>query len=63
MDMLLAEAKALTWSDGDELLATPEVNDAQPTTIAEVMDWAREHVARIAGVKVGAVKLDLKVEY
>jgi hypothetical protein len=35
----------------------------QPTTIAEVMDWARERVAKIAGVKVEAVKLDLKVEY
>ncbi len=33
------------------------------TTIAEVMAWARERVAAIAGVKPEAIKLDLKVEY
>ena len=33
------------------------------TTIAQVMAWAREQVADIAGVKVEAVKLDLKLEY
>lgn len=33
------------------------------STIAEVMDWARRRVAEIAGVRVEAVKLDLKVEY
>ena len=33
------------------------------TTIAQVMAWAREQVANIAGVKVEAVKLDLKLEY
>lgn len=32
-------------------------------TIAEVMAWARDRVASIAGVNVEAVKLDLKVEY
>ena len=35
----------------------------RPSTIAEVMAWARERVAEIAGVRVEAVKLDLKVEY
>jgi len=34
-----------------------------PQTIAEVMGWARENIARIAGVRPEAVKLDLKVEY
>lgn len=64
METVLAEAKALTWSDDDvELELAPEGDEVQPTTIAEVMDWAREHVARIAGVRVEAVKLDLKVEY
>ena len=33
------------------------------TTIADVMAWARERVAEIAGVRVEAVKLDLKMEY
>lgn len=32
-------------------------------TIGEVMAWAREQVAAIAGVRIEAVKLDLKVEY
>lgn len=35
----------------------------QPATIAEVMAWARERVAELAGVRVEAVKLDLKLEY
>ena len=35
----------------------------QPATIAEVMAWAREWVAEIAGIRPEAVKLDLKLEY
>ena len=35
----------------------------RPATIAEVMAWARERVAEIAGVRIEAVKLDLKLEY
>jgi hypothetical protein len=40
-----------------------EVEDSLPTltTIAEVLSWARLQVAQIAGVDVGAVKLDLKM--
>lgn len=34
-----------------------------PSTIAEVMQWARERVAAIAGVRIERVKLELKVEY
>jgi hypothetical protein len=34
-----------------------------PTRIAEVMTWARERIAEIAGARVDAVKLDLKIEY
>ena len=45
----------------------PAGDEAEPparlTTIAEVMAWARERVAEIAGVRVEAVKLDLKMEY
>jgi hypothetical protein len=33
-----------------------------PSTIADVVNWAREQIARIAGVKREAVKLDLKLE-
>jgi hypothetical protein len=32
-------------------------------TIAEVMAWARQRVSEIAGVRLEAVKLDLKIEY
>jgi hypothetical protein len=33
----------------------------QPSTIGEVMAWARNRVAEIAGVTVDQVKLDLRV--
>lgn len=33
------------------------------STIAEVMAWARDRVAQLAGVQTEAVKLDLKIEY
>ncbi len=36
--------------------------EVQPATIAEVMAWTRRRVAEIAGVRVDAVKLDLKLE-
>lgn len=42
----------------DAVLNTPAFG-----TIAEVMAWARERVAALAGVRVEAVKLHLKVEY
>jgi hypothetical protein len=35
----------------------------ETTTIAEVMNWARQRVSEIAGVEADAVKLDLKIEY
>jgi hypothetical protein len=38
----------------------PTQNDL--TTIAEVMGWARQRVAEIAGVSADAIKLDLKIE-
>jgi hypothetical protein len=40
--------------------ADPQV--FRPATIAEVMKWARERVAEIAGVRVDAVRLELKLE-
>jgi hypothetical protein len=40
-----------------------EEQEIRPTTIAEVMAWARTRVAELAGVKVDRVRLDLKVEY
>jgi hypothetical protein len=38
-------------------------DETRPTTIGEVMTWARMRVAELAGVHVDRVKLDLKVEY
>jgi hypothetical protein len=34
-----------------------------PITISDVMAWARKRVSEIAGVRVEAIKLDLKIEY
>ena len=34
-----------------------------PSTIAEVVAWARTRVAHLAGVRADAVKLDLRIEY
>lgn len=34
----------------------------EPQTIAEVVDWARQHISILAGVDADAVKLDLKIE-
>lgn len=42
----------------DEIPALPTLS-----TIADVMAWARNRVAQLAGVRAEAVKLDLKVEY
>jgi hypothetical protein len=36
---------------------------AAPTTIRDVVAWARDQIAQIAGVRPEAVKLDVKVEY
>lgn len=51
-------------ADNDVLESMPDdgSGDGQ-STIAEVMAWARERVAQLAGVKLDAVKLDLKIEY
>jgi hypothetical protein len=46
-----------------ETLETVEAAAPRLTTIAEVMAWAREQLAEIAGVKLDAIKLDLRIEY
>ncbi len=57
---ILAEIK------GDQVEAEPRPGGVseehpQPSTIGEVMAWARNRVAEIAGVTVNQVKLDLRV--
>jgi hypothetical protein len=59
---------AVTAPTTSAAATTPEADETplgewQPGSIAEAMDWVRHHIARIAGVKTDAVKLDLKVEY
>ena len=51
-----AEATTATRDGAD--VEAPNTN-----TIADVMAWARKRLSEIAGVRVEAVKLDLKIEY
>jgi hypothetical protein len=62
IDTLVAQT-AEVRGDDDPSEERAEQPEARPATIAEVMAWARERVAEIAGVRVESVKLDLKVEY
>lgn len=63
-DLLDENQKADTIGDAG---ANQEVAEAsnlhEPSTIAEVISFARDHIARFAGVPLEAVKLDLKIEY
>jgi hypothetical protein len=69
-DLAVAAAQQAPASD-DEIVDSEIASElglelnvpTSPKTIAEVMAWARERVAAIAGVNVEAVKLDLKLEY
>ncbi|OBQ66488.1 hypothetical protein EFV37_35910 (plasmid) [Mesorhizobium loti] len=47
----------------DDIAEQTEVAELGFSTIAEVMAWARDRVAQLAGVQTDAVKLDLKIEY
>lgn len=55
--------KSADVGEPDDLVVDTDAAEAGPATIAEVMEWARQRVADIAGVSPQAVKLDLKVEY
>jgi transcriptional regulator with XRE-family HTH domain len=48
--------------DANRQEAGPAETPAQPSTIAEVLAWARRRVAQLAGVDIESVKLDLKLE-
>jgi hypothetical protein len=60
VDELAAESGAADTADSD---FTDGEGGSQPGTIAEVMNWARERIATLSGVRTEAVKLDLKIEY
>jgi hypothetical protein len=50
-------------ADLDEVTSEiEEMRGSRPNTIAEIMAWARDRIAEIAGVAPGAVKLDLRLE-
>ncbi len=59
-DLLVDKAEP---SADDAALIDEAAESEQFTTIAEVMAWARERVADLAGVEVETVRLDLKMEY
>jgi len=59
----LLSAGATSGADQGDAVLGDEMAENGLTTIAEVMAWARQRVADIAGVAPQAVKLDLKVEY
>jgi len=64
IESLLSTQAVQTSKPEEESLSDEDTEiTGRPTTIAEVMAWARERVAEIAGVRIDAVKLDLKVEY
>jgi hypothetical protein len=71
---LAAAHKPISVFTIDELLASTanvdvdeesedEGDTTGPETIAEVIDWARQHIAQFSGVPAESVKLDLKIEY
>ena len=64
LDLLDEKPHEATTGDVDAPERTAEAGTApSPSTIADVMTWAREHIARLAAVPSDAVKLDLKIEY
>lgn len=63
IEAMLAEAPQPSLEGAHDDAPEELAKNKAPATIAEVMTWARERVAVIAGVSVDAVKLELKVEY
>jgi hypothetical protein len=61
-DLLAEGAADAELAPGDAEVSEPE-SDSLPRTIADVMDWARQRIATLSGVRMDAVKLDLKIEY
>lgn len=59
----LAAGTAGDESEAEAEEAAAETAAPTLTTISDVISWARERVAQIAGVQLSAVKLDLKIEW
>lgn len=62
LDELLARHRTKEPSQPEQADDDARPQEFRPGTIAEVMKWARERVAEIAGVKVDTVRLELKLE-
>jgi hypothetical protein len=60
---LLAEGAADVEPVPSDADMSEAESNSSPGTIAEVMDWARQRIALLSGVRTEAVKLDLKIEY
>ena len=57
----LQETSAETAREVDS--ATPDAADEiEPTTVGEVLSWARARIANLSGVSTDAIKLDLRIE-
>ena len=46
----------------EETAVAPAI-DSGPRTITDVVEWARRRIAEIAGTRIEAIKLDLRIEY
>ena len=63
VDELLAPAKVKASAPEPQTSANAQqLQEFRPATIAEVLRWARERVAEIAGVRLDAVRLELTLE-
>ena len=64
LDELEAGSSASTEATaiGPEDLTPDEVEEAAPSTVSEVLAWARAQIAQLTGMKSEAIKLDLKIE-
>ena len=62
VDLLSANSGKVRHAGMDLGDDDPDPQRLLPTTIAEVMQWAKERVAEIAGVRVDSIRLELKLE-
>jgi hypothetical protein len=64
IDELITESDSEMTSASNGGDTTPETDTSiKPLqTIAEVMDWARQQIASLSGVRLEAVKLDCRTE-
>lgn len=62
-ELIGASGSKETDASDDSSATGTEAAGQEPHTIADVMNWARQRIASLSGVRAEAVKLDLKIEY